>query len=211
MPNWVMNNVTFEGSKSVLKKMRNFMKSEETEFDFNKLIKMPEALNLIAGSEETIAVSCAKARRAGEKTSKEYEKEWAKNKTFEEWADLGDKYLDNIDRYGASNWYDWRISNWDTKWNARDASWSDDNSSVSFETAWSMPEAIFKELSRRYPSISIYIEFADEDIGNNCGTWKLPEEDSPTYLNDEEFACNVWGYDYDEIIAEREDECEDAE
>lgn len=211
MPNWVMNKVSFTGGKAVLMKLRNFMKTENSEFDFEKLIPMPESLNISDGSEETIARACAMARRRGETTCPEVEKEWAKSRSFDEWADYGEIYLKNIEKYGAPTWYDWRCTHWGTKWNAHEPWWSDDNTELQFETAWSMPEPVFAELSRRYPGIKIHIDFADEDLGNNCGTWDLPDEDAPMYDGDLEFACNVWDYDYEEILKEREEYDADTE
>ena len=59
MPNWVRNKVSLDGGKAVLTKLRNFMKTENSEFDFEKLIPMPESLNVSSGSDEIIAKDCA--------------------------------------------------------------------------------------------------------------------------------------------------------
>lgn len=50
MPNWVKNEITFEGKKENIEALLNAVKSDESDFDFNKLIPMPESLNLISGS-----------------------------------------------------------------------------------------------------------------------------------------------------------------
>ena len=55
-------------------------------------------------------------------------------------------------------WYDWRVQNWDTKWDAYDVVVTDDdpeNLEVEFNTAWSPPEAICHELREQYPDVSI--------------------------------------------------------
>ena len=55
-------------------------------------------------------------------------------------------------------WYDWRVQNWDTKWDAYDVVVTDDdpeNLEVEFNTAWSPPEAICNELREQYPDVSI--------------------------------------------------------
>ena len=42
-------------------------------------------------------------------------------------------------------WYDWRIQNWDTKWDCYDVEVTDDDpecTEIQFNTAWSPPEAI---------------------------------------------------------------------
>ena len=55
-------------------------------------------------------------------------------------------------------WYDWRLANWDTKWDAYDVHIVDDDPDqleVEFNTAWSPPEAICNELREQYPDLSV--------------------------------------------------------
>tara|TARA_B100001287_G_scaffold129246_1_gene108919 strand:+ start:177 stop:671 length:495 start_codon:yes stop_codon:yes gene_type:complete len=55
-------------------------------------------------------------------------------------------------------WYDWRLQNWDTKWDAYDVSVDDDDPDqleVSFNTAWSPPEAICHAIREQYPDLSV--------------------------------------------------------
>ena len=55
-------------------------------------------------------------------------------------------------------WYDWRLANWDTKWDAYDVVVTDDdpeNVEIEFNTAWSPPEAICSALREQYPDISV--------------------------------------------------------
>jgi hypothetical protein len=55
-------------------------------------------------------------------------------------------------------WYDWRIQNWDTKWDAYDVVVTDDDIEqveIEFNTAWSPPEAICNALREQYPDVSI--------------------------------------------------------
>ena len=82
--------------------------------------------------------------------------------------DLGNVYINNILQYGADSWYDWCCENWGTKWNATNTYIIDDNE-IEFSTAWSCPVNIFKELSRQFSGVEIVVEFADEDVGSNCG------------------------------------------
>ena len=55
-------------------------------------------------------------------------------------------------------WYDWRVQNWDTKWDAYDVVVTDDDPEsveIEFNTAWSPPEAICHALREQYPDVSI--------------------------------------------------------
>ena len=55
-------------------------------------------------------------------------------------------------------WYDWRLQNWDTKWDAYDINFVDedpDQFEVEFNTAWSPPEAICHALREQYPDLAV--------------------------------------------------------
>ena len=55
-------------------------------------------------------------------------------------------------------WYDWRLVNWDTKWDAYDVAITDDDPDqleVEFSTAWSPPEAICSAIREQYPDLAI--------------------------------------------------------
>lgn len=72
---------------------------------------------------------------------------------------------DNIKKYGYAGWYDWRIANWDTKWEAANARFENGLKGVltyHFDTAWSPPEAVIRELARRFPSLEFTHEAHEE-------------------------------------------------
>jgi hypothetical protein len=75
--------------------------------------------------------------------------------------------------YGENNWYDWRIGNWGTKWNSygytENTTFQDGK--IKFLTAWSAPHPILQKLSEMYPDVKMEHEWADEDIGMNCGRY----------------------------------------
>ena len=55
-------------------------------------------------------------------------------------------------------WYDWRLQNWDTKWDAYDVEVIDEDPDcieIQFDTAWSPPEAICHALREQYPDLAI--------------------------------------------------------
>lgn len=111
----------------------------------------------------------------------------------------------NIKRYGERDWYDWSIKNWGTKWNAGDTVVYSDV--IEFQTAWSTPIPVFVELSKRLKNVEINVDYADEDIGSNCGSLLIINGNVHQFEpdNPREFACNMWGYDYDEYCKEREE------
>lgn len=74
--------------------------------------------------------------------------------------------------YGDRNWYDWCRANWGTKWNAygyEDGFDYSQSNPLEFLTAWSAPHPVMQKLSEMFPEIEITHEWADEDIGMNCG------------------------------------------
>lgn len=111
----------------------------------------------------------------------------------------------NIKRYGERDWYDWSIENWGTKWNAGDTVVYSDV--IEFQTAWSTPIPVFVELSKRLKNVEINVDYADEDIGSNCGSLLIINGNVHQFEpdNPREFACNMWGYDYAEYCKECEE------
>lgn len=82
-------------------------------------------------------------------------------------------------------------------------------SEMEFDTAWSCPVNIFKELSRQFSGVEIVVEFADEDIGSNCGKITFLNGEIEEYIDmdgNQDFALELWGYDKDEYYQEMEEE-----
>jgi hypothetical protein len=85
----------------------------------------------------------------------------------------------------GDDWYDWSIQNWGTKWDVSETH-EDENGYICFDTAWSTP-----------------IEYADEDLGNNCGMYKLSNGCELDYvIYDIEKSCEIWGYDLSQVAPE---------
>ncbi|MCM1440504.1 MAG: hypothetical protein NC131_15090 [Roseburia sp.] len=194
MPNHVKNIVKMKG---VVNLPLFTMEDDVKCFDFNKIIPMPESLNMESGSmtEEAIIYfvteRCTISLRSIKDEYKEivskhvtnsFHSSWA-NEVFirtidrvhdmipdkkEEFYKAGETYVSNIINYGYPTWYNWRINNWDTKWNAY-SNKQKGTDIIIFETAWSNPEAIMIKLSEMYPDIKIEHWWADEDTGNNDG------------------------------------------
>lgn len=82
---------------------------------------------------------------------------------------LGERRTMNLAAYGHADWYDWRIANWGTKWNASNTHVDWDGHAISFDTAWSAPEPIIYALSEAFPDVEFEWMYADEDCGYNTG------------------------------------------
>lgn len=203
MPNWVMNKVVFYADKVRVNDIREGIKSGNCIFDFNTLIPMPESLNMIEGSMADVDVKCFMAEDG-------FDADHLKNKynmtdkEYDEARKRGEIYINNKLKYGHRSWYGWCCENWGTKWNASEPQWLDD-CTLMFKTAWGCPVPIFEKMSKEWPDVEFDVLFADEDIGQNCGTISYENgygDEHSDFVDDEEarkFAYDVWGYTEDEI------------
>ena len=148
MPNHCHNRVTFYSSGSAPESLEQIAKLKqifEDEECFGQIIPEPDWANI----------------PLDEKTASN----WLHSKR----GDVGELPIKQQDRYGESQrfhstgiaddrWYDWRLQNWDTKWDCYDVVVTDDDpecTEIEFNTAWSPPEAICSALREQYPDVSI--------------------------------------------------------
>lgn len=84
--------------------------------------------------------------------------------------EVADRLEKNIKNYGAMDWYQWSLKNWGTKWNSKVLQIEElpEGVELVFDTAWSPPEPIFKELSRLYPRVRMDITSFDEGWNFAC-------------------------------------------
>ncbi|WP_422459165.1 hypothetical protein [Endozoicomonas sp. ALB115] len=80
----------------------------------------------------------------------------------------------NKRKHGYYHSMDFARNAWGTKWGAYDFDKSrSTEETLVFDTAWNSPEKIFKALSKKFPDEKIVINYADEDLGSNCGKYTL--------------------------------------
>ncbi|MGA0806931.1 MAG: hypothetical protein ACO3PV_10525, partial [Pseudohongiellaceae bacterium] len=99
-----------------------------------------------------------------------------------------DTYNTLMKEYGVSNWYDWSVMNWGTKWDCYDVrEWSiavadeEMTATIYYETAWSPATQLWLTVSKQYPTLTFFHEFADEgggflgddDVGFGWRLWRL--------------------------------------
>jgi hypothetical protein len=173
MPNYVRNRVFFEGTPDEIRRMLEAIREESLgtgTIDFRKILPMPEDLNIESGSRTDRAVRNVKAyREALEEGGDLTELERWKKDNPGDW-ELGEKALANRERYGHETWYGWCTDNWGTKWPAlHQEELGGDRNHLCFDTAWSFPRELLMKLSADWPDISFVCQWADEDVGRNCG------------------------------------------
>lgn len=221
MPNWVENRLSYNGNETEIKEMLEKIRYDNATIgtiDFNKIIPMPKSLDIECGSRTDKGIEMVKnylenlpAELKGKKGTYEeiledlhnHSADISDDEEKKIW-DVGVTAVDNLYKYNAPTWYEWCNDNWNTKWNAcgydENTDYSDSDF-IWFQTAWSAPIPVIKKLSEMYPNIELTLEFADEDLGQNCGEMKFKggdiiEEYIPhTGKEAMEFAAKVWDYD----------------
>ncbi len=180
MPNHITNILFFDCSPERFEQIAVFLRGPDITkplgtVDFNVLVPMPKELIIADGSAgETgySAYSLYMRQAKGldpEAAAKLEESCKAKLADPEAW-DLGKRYYENLEKYGAKTWYDWSIENWGTKWNAYDCEPIDfSEQRITFHTAWTSVPKIVEKIAERFPDAEIGYAWADEDIGHNVG------------------------------------------
>lgn len=105
--------------------------------------------------------------------------------------------IQNYAECGYMYWYDWNCEHWGTKWNCYgqpNDGHPADAKSFEFETAWAHPAPMIEVISQKLPGVVFHVAYADEDIGSNCGEYRIQN-----------------GQRFDEDIAARWDDRDDAE
>ena len=225
MPNWVTNYIELEGDEKRIAEMKEAIKKDDYglgTMDFNKIIPMPKELDIVCGSSTDKGLKAYKELaeiyqfgvvrtkeellNIPEKSEKAFLKH-KKNIDPKDWEN-GRQAFRNILQYGHPTWYEWSCNNWGTKWNSCGYDENTDYSNgdkLWFQTAWSAPHPILRKLSEQYPDIRFTHEWADEDLGTNCGRREyFGGACEETYYPQDgkealEFAARVWEYDMEDI------------
>lgn len=71
--------------------------------------------------------------------------------------------------HGHTNWYDWAVDNWGTKWGDyyQKYQYSEGLASIHFSTAWSPPIPALDVVSKKFPELQFILEY--EEIGMMFG------------------------------------------
>lgn len=140
MPNWCYTKLTIKGDPKTIQDLKGIYFTEDA-LDFQKVVPMPEELNIECGSTghcgREVLVGDWKETLSGwlmKEIAKEVGYEWEPGQPFpiqsreqlvhalstyekgRECLGMGLKYINNMGKYGYENWWGWRIDNWGTKW-----------------------------------------------------------------------------------------------
>ena len=149
MPNHCHNRVTIYGSGNDTEETREQIAKLKQIFEdencFTQIIPEPDWPNTPLAEKDVYQYSFSKPRgKVGELPVKTE-------------GAFGESYR-FATGYADDRWYDWRLQNWDTKWDAYDVAITDDDPDcleIEFETAWSPPEAICHAIREQYPDLAV--------------------------------------------------------
>ncbi len=212
-----MNQLHLSGEQKRIDDLLKSVKGEDSVLDFNKIIPMPESLNIECGSrtdrglkayKDFVYVYTFAGTEEKDLLNIPKEKEAAflrvrQDIRRDEW-ELGRTAFQNEQKYGAPTWYQWAVAAWGTKWSAYNAEIVEDNT-IMFNTAWSRAMPVIQKLAENFPDIKFEYCWADEDLGVNTGT---AEFENGEIIHDEffepqskeayELAAELWGLDLEE-------------
>ena len=156
MPNHCHNRVTFypagDNTEKAIEDIKAIKQMFEDENTFTQIIPEPDWPNTPLAEKDVKRFSFSKAKgKVGELPVKTE-------------GAFGESY-----RFASGEaddrWYDWRLQNWDTKWDAYDVEVVDpdpENLEIEFNTAWAPPEAICHALREKYEDTVAISWFYDE-------------------------------------------------
>lgn len=170
MPNHISTNFRVTGPTAEVKRFINDANGNDCLLSLDTLLPMPSELRMVSSpvkimTQEEIDKQWADwkvAKEAGKTSSFDSDKPFGLGITKER----SDSYKA---KYGTDNWYDWAISNWGSKWGVYDETEWDINedgdissAGIWYQTAWSPVTLAWERISKNYPTLEFFHEFADE-------------------------------------------------
>ena len=144
MPNHCHNRVTvYSANIDDVAKIKKMFEDEEC---FTQIIPEPDWLNTPLMSSDMPKYDWDKPKGKVGELPQYVNTDYGKSLRFVSTGQIDDR------------WYDWRLQNWDTKWDCYDVVITDDDPDqleVEFSTAWSPPEAICSAIREQYPDLSV--------------------------------------------------------
>lgn len=165
MPNWVSNRIYIKNNCPEFEEIKSLLTNATTKNDslFQSIKPMPEELLKSAEFLDRIFLKGLSSEEVfGSKKISETESLFLKEKysQYKFSEEELKEHTKNFEQFGVKDWYEWRVHHWGCKWEASEVelSISDANEiTISFETPWNWPSAVYETLSDKYPNTLILI------------------------------------------------------
>lgn len=174
MPDWIQNEVKIYGPN--LMSLKEFLKEGTRPFSLNKIVPMPECLDVGGVPPEFFIKASVKAwleknhiepKESVKKILEDADPEDAVPDIIKD----AEKFYKAIDQTGYWSWYEWCCDHWGTKWDTCDSEYIDENGNFlhyTFLTAWAMPFNALIALSNQYPQHKIEVHAGYESCRPDC-------------------------------------------
>ena len=176
MPNWTENAVVFTGPAEAVATIRYAIDDSGT-LDFTALYPLPDGLEK--------SVSPRSVDEPSNILSEIQAASAAPANATEEWLDTPDGFAVQqyrheitpayhdylVSEFGYDSWYDWQCAHWGTKWPACEGKLLVDEPealAITFQTAWSAPEALYEALTRDHKGLGIHAAAIYEEENDRC-------------------------------------------
>lgn len=186
MPNWVITRIYITGPEDKIKefedKALDLREEAEEVFSFHRICPVPEELVHTISPNPRPEIKKVINQKGEEETIEVYPmftNQWEINSALQRGETPPEPIPCNnatpqmreelVLKYGRSNWYDWQLFNWGTKWNASESTYNQEDKILEFQTAWSCPSELIQKMADMFPEIKFNGTYADEDFGSNVG------------------------------------------
>lgn len=162
MPNWCENKLDVSGNKIDIQKFKELTLvkldgSDELHFTMEILRQTPTEL-----LEQTSPVMWR-----GEENDVEGKLEF-------------EKYINELqEKYGYTDWYNWRVDKWGTKWDVAESYILDNEDeffSIEYNTAWGPNIEWVRYVAKQFPELTFTLSFEEPGM-NFCGVYEVTDED----------------------------------
>jgi hypothetical protein len=217
MPNWVSNWVGVSGTEADVIAFLEKAKKPYTTTNKGKRFQDAEGnwkydADVVYEQENTEEFSFWNFIEPEDKEAYFADAHGKKPEGYEGW-DLAQKMAHDL-KVTGNGWYDWNVREWGTKWDAGsvgvDELFKDGkgNASVSitFETAWSIPEPVFRAMVEQHPTLSFDFECEEEQGWGAKFTSSDGDEDGERSLIETE-SWDIPDSHADYASRDREDSC----
>ena len=172
MPNWCSNSLYVSGDSDKVKEFKEWVITDVTD---NQIVR-DENYNAVLGEDgQPLMKEVILEKFTFDKlfpTPKELlaDVDPIPHKEGEDAEAYGKRMHELIEKYGHSGWYNWRVSNWGTKWDASESDWDLDEGefTVHFQTAWAPPIGWLENVAAQFPELTFKMPFQEEGMGF-CG------------------------------------------
>lgn len=162
MPNWCENILDVSGNKHEITKFKelSLVKSEAGDnLNFTMELLLPTPKELL---EQT-----SPAMWRGDENDTDGKLEF-------------EKQVEELkQKYGHTDWYDWRVNKWGTKWDCADSEILDEGEnfiSMFYQTAWGPNTQFISTIAKMFPELTFKLSFEEPGMGF-CGVYEVTNDE----------------------------------